>query len=149
MPVHRVGHHPARSGGGSRRAALVTAQGRPSSSPTDTTFLAFLTSGSEQGGWLAGKKDLTREGPSAGSRVEWAQNAGWVEGNFDSFNTPYTWHVLDTVADVAAKTNKTPAQVSLRFVPPTRHASLHMGPRHSTWGSRGMDGSGGCCRSPG
>lgn len=91
---------------------------------TGTTFLAFsvnklsLSRGSCQGGWLAGKRDLTREGPSAGSRVEWAQNAGWVEGNFDSFNTPYTWHVLDTVADVAAKTNKTSAQVSLRFVPP-------------------------------
>lgn len=78
--------------------------------------LAVLPWSPLKGGWLAGKRDLTREGPSAGSRVEWAQNAGWVEGNFDSFNTPYTWHVLDTVADVAAKTNKTPAQVSLRWL---------------------------------
>ncbi len=72
--------------------------------------------------------------------MEWAQNAGWVEGNFDSFNTPYTWHVLDTVADVAAKTNKTPAQVSLRFVTPdttriTTHGPtpLHLGLTRDGW----------------
>lgn len=81
--------------------------------------LACSSYEARQGGWLAGKRDLTRERPSSGSRVEWAEHVGWRQTGFSDLNTDHTWSVLDAVAEVARKTEKTAAQVSLR------HAALH------------------------
>lgn len=70
-----------------------------------------------QGGWLAGKKEHTKENPATGSRIEWAEHAGWREGAFSNLNNPHTWQVLDAVSEVAWKMKKTSAQVSLRCEP--------------------------------
>ena len=67
------------------------------------------------GGWLSGR--YKREGgPESGSRVAWAQAAGWKATNWDDMANEHTFRVLDAVQSVSQKTGKSMSQVSLRWL---------------------------------
>lgn len=78
--------------------------------------LGFLPWSPLKGGWLAGRYKRNVVSAESGSRVEWAQKAGWQETDFGSLNTEKTWKVLDEVEAVAKETGKSMAAVSLRWV---------------------------------
>jgi aryl-alcohol dehydrogenase-like predicted oxidoreductase len=68
-----------------------------------------------RGGWLAGRyqRDMT-EAP-AGTRVEMAEKRGWGE-TFTDYANEHTWNLLDVLYAVAEETEKTAAQVALRWL---------------------------------
>jgi aryl-alcohol dehydrogenase-like predicted oxidoreductase len=69
-----------------------------------------------KGGWLAGRYTREAAAAEAGSRVGWAQSAGWKETDFDTLNTEKTFQILDEVRAIAKEHNQPIAAVSLRWV---------------------------------
>lgn len=69
-----------------------------------------------KGGWLAGRYTRESAAAEAGSRVGWAQAAGWKETDFDTLNTERTFKILDEVRAIAKEVNQPVAAVSLRWV---------------------------------
>jgi len=67
-----------------------------------------------RGGWLTGKYQRGMENPPEGSRIEIADEHGWSEG-WSNYAHDRTWHVIDTLMDVANETGKEPAQVALNW----------------------------------
>lgn len=68
-----------------------------------------------RGGWLSGKFDRHQRGPEEGTRIHTASQKGWRE-TWDAYGTERTWHILDTVREVAAEAGRTPAQVALNWL---------------------------------
>ncbi len=68
-----------------------------------------------RGGWLSGKYYRGMEGPPSGTRVEEASKRGWSE-SWEAYGTERTWTILDELFEIADKTDKTPAQVALRWL---------------------------------
>lgn len=68
-----------------------------------------------RGGWLAGRyqRDMTKA--PAGTRVEMAEKRGWGE-TFTDYANEHTWNLLDVLYAVAEETEKTAAQVALRWL---------------------------------
>jgi aryl-alcohol dehydrogenase-like predicted oxidoreductase len=69
-----------------------------------------------KGGWLAGRYSRESAAAETGSRVGWAQAAGWKETDFDSLNNEKTFLILDEVRAIAKELNQPVAAVSLRWV---------------------------------
>ena len=53
--------------------------------------------------------------PPSGTRVEEASKRGWSE-SWEAYGTERTWTILDELFEIADKTDKTPAQVALRWL---------------------------------
>ncbi len=68
-----------------------------------------------RGGWLGGAYHRGMTSPPAGTRVEMAENRGWGE-TFTGYATEHTWNLLDVLGEIANETQKTPAQVALRWL---------------------------------
>ncbi len=68
-----------------------------------------------RGGWLSGKYRRGMTAPPSGSRVDMAEKEGWSE-NWSAYNNEHTWHLIDTLFDVAKEAGKTPAQVALNWL---------------------------------
>ncbi|CAF4970768.1 unnamed protein product [Rotaria sp. Silwood1] len=68
------------------------------------------------GGWLSGKFDRSTEKPDEGSRVSWAEKAGWPETNWSTKKVEQTWNVLDQLRAIAKELNVSVAAVALRWV---------------------------------
>jgi len=66
------------------------------------------------GGWLSGKQ--SKDKAASGSRVDWAEKAGWQPTSFSSKSGDKTWNILDTVSQISKETGMTSAQVSLRWL---------------------------------
>lgn len=68
-----------------------------------------------RGGWLSGKYRRGMSAPPPDTRVEEAATQGWSEA-WDIYANERTWQVIDTLLDVAAEVEKTPAQVALNWL---------------------------------
>ena len=68
-----------------------------------------------RGGWLSGKYRRGMVAPVTGTRIEKAEQEGWSE-SWSAYNTDRTWHILDSLFEVAAESGKEPAQVALRWL---------------------------------
>ncbi len=68
-----------------------------------------------RGGWLSGKFHRGMSAPPPGSRIEIAEQKGWME-NWSAYNNEYTWRVLDGLHAAAKGTGKTPAQVAINWL---------------------------------
>lgn len=68
-----------------------------------------------RGGWLSGKFRRGMTAPPAGTRIEQAHEQGWSE-SWENYNAEATWRVLDTLAEVAAEVEKSPAQVAINWL---------------------------------
>ena len=68
-----------------------------------------------RGGWLSGKYHRGLDAAVAGTRVEIADKRGWSE-TWAKYANEHTWSVIDTLGEVARETNKSPAQVALRWL---------------------------------
>jgi aryl-alcohol dehydrogenase-like predicted oxidoreductase len=68
-----------------------------------------------RGGWLSGKYQRGMSAPPPATRVEIAAKHGWSEA-WDAYANERTWQVIDTLLDIAAETQKTPAQVALNWL---------------------------------
>jgi aryl-alcohol dehydrogenase-like predicted oxidoreductase len=68
-----------------------------------------------RGGWLSGKFHRGLDAAVTGSRVAIADKQGWSE-TWAKYANEHTWTVVDTVGEVARETNKSPAQVALRWL---------------------------------
>ena len=68
-----------------------------------------------RGGWLSGKYRRGMAAPPAGTRVATAEELGWSE-SWSAYNNEHTWGVLDALYDVAADTDRHPAQVAINWL---------------------------------
>jgi aryl-alcohol dehydrogenase-like predicted oxidoreductase len=68
-----------------------------------------------RGGWLSGKYYRGLDAPPSGTRVEEASERGWSE-SWEAYANERTWTILDELFEIADKTDKTPAQVALRWL---------------------------------
>lgn len=68
-----------------------------------------------RGGWLSGKFRRGMTAPVPNTRVEEAEAKGWTEG-WTVYNTEHTWNVIDTMLEIGDETDKTPAQIALRWL---------------------------------
>jgi aryl-alcohol dehydrogenase-like predicted oxidoreductase len=68
-----------------------------------------------RGGWLTGKYHRGMQAPPADTRIKEATKKGWSEA-WDQYATERTWKILEAVQEMAEKYEKSPAQVSLRWL---------------------------------
>jgi aryl-alcohol dehydrogenase-like predicted oxidoreductase len=68
-----------------------------------------------RGGWLSGKYRRGMAGPPPDTRIEEAEKQGWSE-SWALYANERTWHVIDTLLDIADQVEKTPAQVALNWL---------------------------------
>jgi aryl-alcohol dehydrogenase-like predicted oxidoreductase len=68
-----------------------------------------------RGGWLSGKYRRGMDAPIHGTRVEEAEKKGWSE-SWGAYANERTWTVLDALFAVAEETDRSPAQVALRWL---------------------------------
>jgi aryl-alcohol dehydrogenase-like predicted oxidoreductase len=68
-----------------------------------------------RGGWLSGKYRRGMKAPPEGTRIKKAEEEGWSE-SWSVYNTEHTWHVIDTLLEIAKETGKSAAQVALNWV---------------------------------
>lgn len=68
-----------------------------------------------RGGWLSGKYRRGMAAPPPGSRVQVAEEQGWGEA-WSNYNNEHTWRVIDIVLEIAAQTDRTPAQVAINWL---------------------------------
>jgi aryl-alcohol dehydrogenase-like predicted oxidoreductase len=68
-----------------------------------------------RGGWLSGKYYRGLDAPPSGTRVEEAGKRGWSE-SWEAYGNERTWTILDELFEIADATDKTPAQVALRWL---------------------------------
>ena len=68
-----------------------------------------------RGGWLSGKYRRGMAGPPPDTRIEEAEKQGWSE-SWALYANERTWHVIDTLLEVASEVEKTPAQVALNWL---------------------------------
>jgi aryl-alcohol dehydrogenase-like predicted oxidoreductase len=68
-----------------------------------------------RGGWLSGKFRRGMTAPTEGTRIKAATDNDWSE-SWNKYNTEHTWHVIDTLFEVAQEAGKTPAQVALNWL---------------------------------
>ena len=68
-----------------------------------------------RGGWLSGKYRRGMAEPPHDTRVEEAEQKGWSE-SWSVYANERTWSVIDTLLEVAAEVEKTPAQVALNWL---------------------------------
>ncbi|MCL6599949.1 MAG: aldo/keto reductase [Alicyclobacillus macrosporangiidus] len=68
-----------------------------------------------RGGWLSGKYTREMAAPPEDTRVGMAEKRGWVE-TWERENNERTWHVIDTVNEIAQECGKTAAQVSINWL---------------------------------
>ena len=68
-----------------------------------------------RGGWLSGKYRRGMSAPLPDTRIDEAAKQGWSE-SWAIYANERTWHVIDTLVDVATEVEKTPAQVALNWL---------------------------------
>jgi aryl-alcohol dehydrogenase-like predicted oxidoreductase len=68
-----------------------------------------------RGGWLSGKYRRGMSAPLRDTRIEEAAKQGWSE-SWAIYANERTWHVIDTLLEVATEAEKTPAQVALNWL---------------------------------
>jgi aryl-alcohol dehydrogenase-like predicted oxidoreductase len=68
-----------------------------------------------RGGWLSGKYQRGMNQPLPDTRIEEAEKHGWSE-SWNKYANERTWHVIDTVSEIAAELQKTPAQIALNWL---------------------------------
>lgn len=68
-----------------------------------------------RGGWLSGKFTRDMAAPPSDTRIALAEKEGWGE-SWSRYNNDYTWHVLDTLYEVAREAEKTPAQTAINWL---------------------------------
>jgi aryl-alcohol dehydrogenase-like predicted oxidoreductase len=68
-----------------------------------------------RGGWLSGKFRRGMSAPPDDSRIKLAEEKDWGE-KWSAYNNEHTWNILDALHAVAAKTEKTPAQVAINWL---------------------------------
>jgi len=69
------------------------------------------------GGWLSGKYTKEKASVGEGSRLEWAEKAGFNSFTHNGLGTrEKTLDILDTIAAIAKENGQTDAQVALRWV---------------------------------
>ncbi|MFN8528930.1 MAG: aldo/keto reductase [Anaerolineae bacterium] len=68
-----------------------------------------------RGGWLSGKYKRGMTAPVENTRIDEAAKRGWSE-SWTNYANERTWSVLDELFAIAQETNKTPAQVALRWL---------------------------------
>ncbi len=68
-----------------------------------------------QGGWLSGKYRRGMDRPPSGTRSDKAGDNG-VSESWQLYNTDETWRVIDAITAVAKATERSAAQVALRWV---------------------------------
>jgi aryl-alcohol dehydrogenase-like predicted oxidoreductase len=78
--------------------------------------LAVLPWSPLAGGWLSGRYRRGMEAPEDGSRVAWAEMAGWDETGFSARGSGKTWDIIDEIIKISEELEATPAQVSLRWL---------------------------------
>ncbi len=76
--------------------------------------LGFVVWGPLFGGWLSGRYQRGMSEPPAG-RVKEAEKHGWFE-KWSRYNTESTWVIIEKVAEIAQRLEKSPAQVSLNWL---------------------------------
>ena len=78
--------------------------------------MAILPWSPLKGGWLTGKFTRGMDAPAEGSRVEWAERAGWSATSFSSLANEKTWGVIDALTGIAEELDTSPAAVALRWL---------------------------------
>lgn len=68
-----------------------------------------------RGGWLSGKYRRGMDAPPPNTRVEDAEKYGWSE-SWTNLANERTWRILDALHEIAQQVEKSPAQVSLRWL---------------------------------
>lgn len=68
-----------------------------------------------RGGWLSGKYQRGMDKPLQDTRIEEAGKRGWSE-SWNAYANERTWCVIDTISEIAAELQKTPAQVALNWL---------------------------------
>ncbi|HZE37726.1 MAG TPA: aldo/keto reductase [Stackebrandtia sp.] len=66
-------------------------------------------------GWLGGRFTRGMQGPPEGSRIAQAAERGNLE-RWENYATDHTWNLLDELHAVAAESDRTPAQVAVRWL---------------------------------
>ena len=59
---------------------------------------------------------VTRESQPNAGRFEWAERANWKHAKISFHDNEVTWKTIDVVKDIAKEINRSPAQVSLRWL---------------------------------
>ena len=77
--------------------------------------LGMLTWSPLRGGWLSGKYTRDMETIPEGMRLKIATEQNWSE-SWHIYNVPRTWEIIDVVRAIAKEVDRTPAQVSLRWL---------------------------------
>ena len=85
--------------------------------------VGILAWSSLAGGWLSGRYKRGSQASEGGSRVEWAENAGWQATNFSSNATDHAFTILDALEAIGREVNQPVAAVSLRWVLQRAHVS--------------------------
>ena len=85
--------------------------------------VGILAWSSLAGGWLSGRYKRGSEAGEGGSRVEWAEQAGWQATNFSSNATERVFAILDALEAIGQEVHQPVAAVSLRWVLQKRHVS--------------------------
>lgn len=67
-----------------------------------------------RGGWLSGKY-RRGEKPPEGTRIEIADEKGWMEG-WSNYATDRNWDIIETLIEVAEEVEKSPAQVAINWL---------------------------------
>ena len=68
------------------------------------------------GGWLSGRYRRGMTEPPSGSRVAWAEGAGWKQTDFSTRDNETTWGTIDKLVDIAEAHGRSVAQTALRWV---------------------------------
>jgi aryl-alcohol dehydrogenase-like predicted oxidoreductase len=68
-----------------------------------------------RGGWLSGKYHRDLQAPPAGTRVDEAEKRGWSE-SWKAYANERTWSILDVLFEISKETEKTAAQIALRWL---------------------------------
>jgi aryl-alcohol dehydrogenase-like predicted oxidoreductase len=77
--------------------------------------IGIIPWGPLKGGWLSGKYQRGMTAPVANTRVDDASKFGWSE-QWANVAEERTWRILDALHEVAAATEKSAAQVALRWL---------------------------------
>ena len=77
--------------------------------------LATLIWSPLRGGWLSGKYTRDMQAPPENTRVKQATQQGWSE-NWETYANEQTWNILDVLRDIAHESNKSVAQIALRWL---------------------------------
>ena len=75
------------------------------------------------GGWLSGKYKRGSKQSEGGSRVEWAESAGWQATDFSSNANEHAYGIIDQLEAIGKEIDQPMAAVALRWVLQRAHVS--------------------------